>query len=464
MNLFSLKRAAQLKVDWLKNLIQRGEKRSVDAKKNIIGSFLIKAMNMFVSFLLVPITINYINPTQYGIWLTLTSMVAWVALFDVGLTQGLRNKFAEAKATGDKDLARTFVSTTYYYIALIFSISGILLYVISQFLDWPSILNIPEENAHEIQGLMTIIIIYFCLQFVFQIIKTVIISDQKPALASLIELIGQVLVLLSIFLLTKFTAGSLIYLGLSLGCIPVLILILANVYFFKNDYYEYRPSLAFVDLNHSKELMSIGGKFFVLQIAAMIQYSTSLFLIAHYFNTESVTAYNIAFKYFVSLQIIYMIFTAPLWSSTTEAYFLKEFNWILRVIKKYLILLIPFVFLGLLMLLFSSQIYKFWLGSAYFKIDFSITLLCFISVMVSMFSSIFVNVVNGMGTLKIQFVSSIVTSILFLVLCFVFIRVVHYGVWSIVLASVLSNVYGYFIAPIQVYKILVERSIKSIWY
>lgn len=464
MWLISLRREFDLKVDWIKNLIQRGEKRSVVAKKNIIGSFLIKAINMLISFVLVPITINYINPSQYGVWLTLTSMVAWVALFDVGLTQGLRNKFAEAKATGNKQLARTFVSTTYYYVAIIFLVAGLLMFIGSKFIDWYSFINIPKEGNEEIVGLIAIIISYFCLQFIFQIVKTVITSDQKPALASLIDLIGQVLVLVAVFLLTKFTQGSLIYLGLAMGCIPVLILIIANIYFFSHDYYDYRPSLAFVDKKHSKELMSMGGKFFVLQLAAMIQYSTSLFLIAHFFNPESVTSYNIAFRYFVALQTIFMIFISPLWSSTTEAYFMKEFDWILRVIKKYLLLIIPFLILGLLMLLFSDVFYRFWLGASYFKIDFTISFFCFLSVIISMFSSVFVNVVNGMGTLKIQFVSSIVTSILFLVLSFLFIKMFNFGVWSIIFASILSNVYGYFIAPIQVYKVLIEKSKNPIWY
>ena len=464
MSLMMLRKEVVNKVDQVKNLIQRGEKRSVAAKKNIIGSFLIKATNMLISFILVPITINYINPTEYGIWLTLTSMVAWVALFDVGLTQGLRNKFAEAKASGDKILARKFVSTTYYYVSIIFLFAGIVLFVASKFIDWYSIINIPKEGNGDLMGLITIIISYFCLQFIFQIVKTVITSDQKPALASLIDLTGQILVLLVVFLLTKFTQGSLIYLGLAMGCIPVLVLLIANIYFFKTAYYDYRPSFAYVDKAHSKELISMGGKFFILQLAAMIQYSTSLFLIAHFFNPESVTSYNIAFRYFVALQTIYMIFITPLWSSTTEAYYLEEFGWITRVIKKYLLLLIPFVLLGLMMLLFSNVFYRFWLQSSYFKIDFTITLFCFLSVITSMFSSVFVNVVNGMGTLRLQFASSIVTSILFIVLSLVFIKIFDFGVWSIICASILSNVYGYFLAPIQVYKILIEKSKNPIWY
>lgn len=448
----------------IKSFFSKGVERSIEAKKNIAGSFLIKIANMGISLLLVPITINYVNPTQYGVWLTLTSMVAWVALFDVGLTQGLRNKFAEAKALNNTALARTYVSTTYFYVSLIFALIGAVTIGASYFVDWRSLINAPLGTENELKYLVVIVISYFCLQFIFQIIKVVITSDQKPALASLIELSGQVIVLLIVWLLTHFTEGSLIYLGLAIGVTPVLILVVANLYFFGGRYYEFRPSLSFVKKEYASELMTMGGKFFVLQLAAMIQYSTTLFLIAHYFDPESVTAYNIAFKYFVSLQAIFMIFLTPLWSSTTDAYFLKDYNWILRAVEKYMLLLIPFALAGILMLVFADDVYRLWLGEAYIEIDSKITIFCCIHIIISMFSSVFVNVVNGMGTLKIQFITSIITSLFFLVLSYAFINYFHFGVWSIILASILSNVYGFAISPIQVYKVLVERTTAKIWY
>ncbi len=52
--------------------------------------------------------------------LQLSSIVGWFSFFDIGLTQGLRNKFAEAKAKGDDELAQVYVSTTYAILAMIF--------------------------------------------------------------------------------------------------------------------------------------------------------------------------------------------------------------------------------------------------------------------------------------------------------------------------------------------------------
>ena len=84
----------------------KGNQRSLQAKKNIIGSLLIKVLSIATGLVLVPLTIHYINPSQYGVWLTLSSMIAWISFFDIGFTHGLRNKFAEARAKGDNDAVR----------------------------------------------------------------------------------------------------------------------------------------------------------------------------------------------------------------------------------------------------------------------------------------------------------------------------------------------------------------------
>lgn len=448
----------------LSEFFSKGSARTLAAKKNVAGSFMVKMFSMAISFIIVPLTINYINPTQYGIWLTLTSMVGWVSLFDVGLTQGLRNKFAEAKAKHDINLARIFVSTTYFYITILFLGVWVVLVTVNSFVDWSSLINVPIVMDSEIRMLTSIIITYFCLQFIFQVIKTILIADQKPAIASLIDLIGQFSSLVIIWLLTIFTDGSLILLGLGIGVFPVLVLIGANVYLFYTAYNDVIPSLKFVHKEYRNQLMGLGLKFFVLQLAAMIQYSSSLFLIARYFTPDDVTAYNIAFKYFLTLQGIYMIILSPLWSSSTDAYFSGDYDWIVRAVKKYLLILVPFVLLGLVMLLFCDQFYDLWLGDGVVEIDFRISALCFVFFILGMFASIFVNVINGIGALRVQFYVSVITAIGFIVLSLLFILVFDWGVWSIILASIISNVYGYLFAPIQLYNILVVRNTNSIWF
>lgn len=440
-----------------------GNKRSVEAKKNVLGSLVIKVLSIAISLVMVPITINYINPTQYGIWLTLSSMVAWISFFDIGFTQGLRNRFAEAKAAGNIELAKTYVSTAYFYIGIIFVCIWILLMIVNQFVDWGKVLKIDQDTAREVIIMAYIIISYFCFQFVFRIINTILIADQKPAQAVMLDLLGQFFSLIAIYILTKVTSGSLIYLTLALGIAPTLVVILGNIYFFKTKYKVYAPTVSYVKNRYAKDIMSLGVKFFVLQIAAIVQYQTILFLIAHYFDPLQVTSYHIAYKYFGILQMGFLILVTPLWSSVTDAYSTGDINWIRNAVKKYLLVLIPFVLLGAAMLTVATPIYNLWLGENVVHVPFVISLLCYIFISTTLFAYIFVFVINGIGALQIQFYSSIITAIGFIALSMTLIKTFHLGVESILISSIVSNLFGFVIAPIQYYQIIVKRKREGIW-
>lgn len=448
----------------IRTFITQGNIRSIEAKKNVISSLFIKVTSIGISLIMVPITIHYINPTQYGIWLTLSSMIAWISFFDIGFTQGLRNRFAEAKAKGELKLARIYVSTAYFYISIIFIILWIILLGANKFIDWSIILNIEAQSAHEVSLLAYIIFTYFCFQFIFKIISTIFIADQKPAMAALLDLIGQIASLLGIYILTKFTTGSLVLLGLAAGVVPTIIIIGANIYFFSTTYKEYSPSFKFVKQKMAKDIMTLGLKFFVLQIASIIQYQTILFLIAHYFDSLQVTSYNIAYKYFGILQMGFAIITTPLWSGVTDAYASGDIAWIKNVVKKYLYVLIPFILIGAIMLAVAEPIYNVWLGKNMVQVPFNISLLCYIFFATGMFATVFVFVINGIGALQIQFYSSLVTSTGFVILSLVLIKQFHLGIESILVSSILANVYGYIIAPIQYYNIIIRKSKSAIWY
>jgi O-antigen/teichoic acid export membrane protein len=450
--------------EFIRNFFLKGQERSVLAKKNIVASFLIKGISIAISLLVVPLALNYVNPSQYGIWLTLSSMVAWMAFFDIGFTQGLRNKFAEAKAKGDFYMARVYISTTYYYIGIIFIIVWVILLIANSFINWSSLLNIPEEQETQVSMLAVIIISYFSFQFVFRIISTILVADQRPAKSSFIDMLGQLIALGLIYLLTKFTKGSLIYLGLAYSVAPVLVLIAANIFLFKTKYKDFAPSIKLAKRQYARDIMTLGVKFFVLQIANVIQYQTASFIIAHYFDTTQVTSYNIAYKYFAVLQMVFMIAISPLWSGTTDAYNSGDYDWVKKVVKKYLVLLVPFILGGVIMLIFANPVYDMWLGKDVVEIRFSISLLCYIFISTGMFASIFVAVLNGIGALKIQFYTAIFASIIYLFLVLLLIKKFNFGVEAVLIGSIVTNVFGYLLAPMQYYNVFVKKSRSKIWY
>ncbi|MEO9892795.1 MATE family efflux transporter [Aurantibacter sp.] len=439
-----------------------GHERSVKAKKNIAGSLIIKVVSIAISLIVVPLTLNYVNPSRYGVWLTLSSIVAWFSFFDIGITHGLRNKFAEAKANGDDESAQIYVSTTYGILAIVFTAVWLVFILINPFLDWSSLLKLAPEYATDVSKLALIVFTYFCLQFVLQTITTVITADQEPARASLINVIGQVITLIVIVILVQTTEGSLVNLGLALCVSPLIALVGANIFFFRGKYKAYRPKLSKIKFSHAKGLFNLGVIFFVIQIAGLVQYESANIIISRSFGPSDVTSYNIVYKYFNILSMGFMIFLTPFWSASTEAYLKKEIDWIKNSVKKYNYLNLAFFAAGIVMLFGSETIYNLWLGKDVVDIDFVLSFWGFAFFMVSLYGSKYVSFLNGISALRMQFWASIFSPILYLILAYLLIDYFNIGVHAMFIAAIIANFNGFILAPLQ-YHMIINKKKKGIW-
>jgi len=427
-----------------------GSERSVKAKKNILGMIFIKGGNILIGLLLVPLTLNYVNSETYGIWLALSSMVAWFAFFDIGINNGLKNRLTEALAHDDIPLAQKYVSTTYAFLAMIFIPLMVIMLIVAPLMDWFSILSLSQGVVEGLLASVCIIIVYFCLNFILSTVNIVMLADQRPAAESFRTFIQQLLSLAVIFVLTKTTQGSLLHLCLALCLCPLAVVTLFNFTLFRGRYKSIRPQVNQVDFSLAPDLFKLGVQFFIIQIAFVIQYQMTNYLIIHYFGATEVTEYNIAYKYFNVPYMLWVTMITPLWAAVTDAVAKQELHWVKGAIKKYLILLLIFVAGSLAMLALSAPLYELWVGDRV-NVPFEISLWVMIFNMAMMFGTIFVNVLNGAGILKVQTIASMISPLLFLVLCFLFMRM-GWGVKSILVASVIANFNGLVLAPVQCIK------------
>lgn len=436
---------------------RNGHVRSIRAKKNIAASFLIKALNIAIGLMIVPLTINYLDPTRYGIWITLSSLIAWFGFFDIGLGHGLRNRFAEALATGQHELARVYVSTTYAILSIIIGSILLLFYVANPFINWNLILNASQDVVAqtELSILALVVFTFFCLRFIFKLIATILMADQRPALASTLDLFGNILVLLLVFLLIYSTKGSLLYLGVAMSFSPVFVLLTASLLFFKGKYRLYSPSAKFVDLSRSGDLLTLGFKFFIIQIAAVLLYQTNTIIIAQLFGPDQVTPYFVAFKYFSVLIMGFTIVITPFWSAFTEAWAKQEIQWIKNVMRKLFWLWGGLLGLGLIMLISSQWVFSIWVGEKV-TVNHTISTLICAWVLLNAWNGIFSQFLNGVGKLQLQLRLGIMAAMANVPLA-VFLGM-KIGIEGVLLANLIVNSIGVWVYPLQCYKILNNKA------
>ncbi|WP_209329561.1 lipopolysaccharide biosynthesis protein [Lunatimonas salinarum] len=385
----------------LKGFLNKGHERSIKAKKNILASFLIKGGSIAVSLVLVPMTLNYVDDTRYGIWLTLSSLVGWFSFFDIGFGHGLRNKFAESVAQGKFTLARSYISTTYAVLVLIMAgMLGVFL-LANNFLNWSSILNTPSDMAEELSTVALVVFTFFCLQFVLKLITTVLTANQEPAKASFFNLLGSLLSLAVIFTLTKTTEGNLVYLASALSMTPVLVLLASSFWFFNTSYRRFAPTLRLVNFKLVGDLLNLGMKFFIIQIGILVLFSTQNIIITQLFGPSEVTPYNIAYKLFSVVTMGFGIIVTPLWSAFTEAYVRKDFYWINKTLAEMRKIWVLTSLASFLILFASPYLYQFWVGEKV-SIPYALSIAMSFHVIAYSFQTIYVFFLNGIGKIQMQ--------------------------------------------------------------
>lgn len=435
--------------------------RTKNITKHVMLSGIYKGGSIIASLLLVRLTINYLDTTNYGIWLVITSFISWFTFFDIGLGHGLRNKFAEAKANSDLRLAKAYISSAYYSIAIISCFLFILFFIVNFFINWTKVFNTDNSLGPDLSIIMLFVFGNFSLQFVVKLITIIYTADQRPSLQGLIVLLTQGASLISIFLLNKYFTSSLLTFSIIFSSIPVIILLGFNFYSFNNRYKDLKPTISLFKIKYIKDIVGLGLKFFVIQIAALVLFSTDNIIITQLFGPAEVTPYNIAYKYFSVITMGFSIIVTPFWSAITEAYTKSDYSWIKKSMRSLNKISFFFFIITMFCLFFADNIYLLWVGDKV-KVPFLLSLFMSIYVVIRVFGLPYNHFVNGTGKIKIQLAFAVFGAIINIPLSIYFAKYLQFGISGVILATIASDFIGLVLLPIQYSKIINNKA-YGIW-
>ena len=403
-------------MDLIRKFLNSGSERSVRYKKNTLYMLFLKGISLGISLIYVPLLLNALDTENYGIWLTLTSIVSWVAMLDIGLGNGLRNKLANSLANNDILLAKKYVSSAYGVLSVYITLFVfVFLFFASSFLSWNSILNAPNIPPIELNTLVVVVFVSFGAYFILNLLNSILLALQSPALSSLISTIGQLVSLMAVFVCVKvFDINSLLVLGSIVSLAPVLVLIIASLILFGGKYSFISPNPKYYDKSLIRDVLKLGLNFFIIQLMTIFLYQSNNIIITHIAGNQSVVEYNIAYKYMQILYMLYIIIVTPMWSATTHAYASKDYVWIKNANRKLNVIAGIFAGIGLLMFIVSPFVYKLWLNNDGVVISVWTTFLLFMTEIFRMLYGNYGYIINGIGKLHAQLVIVICMGIVYI--------------------------------------------------
>lgn len=416
---------------------------------------------MILTLISAPIMLHHVDRADYGVLLTLTSIVGWVGYMDVGLGNGLRNKLPEFLAKGDFHSAKKIVSSCYVTLAIYVALIIVTFLIVSPFVDWLGVLNSPTSDAGEIRGLTNVVFVAFCIQFLFGLINSILFAYQMPAFQSLFTFVGQFVALIALVIqVYVFDVTSVLQIGAVNSIIPPLVLFLGSIGLFRTKLKEIAPSFKLFEFKSVGSILSLGLKFFVLQMITIVLFQANSIIIARVVSPEAVVEYNLAFKYVSLLTMIFTIVITPVWSATTDAYVRKDFEWINKTLSFSRKVCIASIFIGVLMVLVSKFVYGMWLGKDSIDISYSTTGLIFLYISFEMLYKVYGTIINGTGKVFAQIILTGIIAIIYVPLA-IFLGNLC-GLSGVLIANAIVFALNYVWSQLQCNK-LISQTATGIW-
>jgi len=432
-----------------------GTQRTKNYFLQVRNSFIYKFLAIVLSYLSIPLMIKYLGNVQYGIWSTLLSIMSWISLFDIGIGNGLRNKVSESLAKGEIKKAQLYISTAYTIIGAISLILILFFIFVNNFIPWNIVFNTSVLPESELKGVVNITVVFMLAYFCLSLINQVFNGLQKTSMVVFNQFLPNLLALIFIFLLYSYFESSLFKLAFAYGFSMVISNFILSLWFY-NKNKEFIPKIQNFNKKYLHVIVSLGFKFFVIQIAVIVIFTTDKIMITQLFGPEYVTSYDVLFKLFSVITLVHSLLMAPLWPAYSDAYHRGDLIWIKKTLINQLKIYILFVMATIALGFMAKPIIRLWIGKDIF-IDNMLIFAMIIFILISTWSNVFAYFVNATNKIGVQMGTSVVAIIMNIPLAYTFVKFLKMEVYGIVLATCISLSFFAILGPIQTFKILLGK-------
>jgi len=341
-------------------------RRSVERYRRItltaLTSLGAKGITLLTAVIVVPLTFRYLGPERYGLWMTITSFVLFLGFADLGIGNGLTTRVAESHGRENQAEAEKYVSCAFYCL-LPLSIILMLVFVgVFRHINWGSVYGIQTPLAVREAGFATaVLLVCSALNMPLGTALRVELGYQEGFVADIWNASGSLLALIGIIFVVG-RGGGLPQLVLAVAGLPLVVNAVNWIVQFWFIRPELRPRSRLFNFGTARQLLAIGGIFFIQQCFGLVYYLSDNIVIARTMGATEVAHYAIVQRIF-SIGLVTQYFVAPLWPAISEAVARNDLHWAAHSARRALagILLLGTV-CSVSLLLASRYLIKRWSG------------------------------------------------------------------------------------------------------
>ncbi|MGI5215894.1 lipopolysaccharide biosynthesis protein [Plantactinospora sp. CA-290183] len=311
-----------------------GPDRSRRLAAGIATAALSRGTGVLIPLVLIPVTLSYLGPDLYGLWMAVTALTAMAAFADLGLGNGLMTKLAPCYSTGDADRARRYVSSAYLVLTVISLATCALLWLLSGVVAWSSVLNASGTvTASDARAVALVCLTAFVLNIPLSLVIRVQYAYQQVGRSNIWQAVGSLSAL-------PLALGA-VHAGLSPVAViaatvlgPVLVNAVNTGWTYARQMPEVGPRPGSVDPELARELLRLSGLFFVLTIVWSVAMNADSLIVAHALGLDAVTGYAVPARLFNLLGFLVVLVNLPLWPANGDALARGHLDWVRRTTRR----------------------------------------------------------------------------------------------------------------------------------
>ena len=423
-------------------------------KQSGLGLFA-RVGSMLLTFITLPLLLQALGARELGVWLVLASVFHWIAHMDFGVASGARNEIAKAAAARDTEQVQTATITGWICttaIALLLATVGTFLLTYGRGAMW---LETNVFGGVSARLPLLIVLLGACTNFSISFVQTVYAAHERPAVASAASLLVNLSFLAATIVVVQLGIGSLAI--ICWAYVACLIATNSALFFrFLQHFQIPQPLLASFHRPLARRVVGFGLRLFVVQLSAMMIFTTSRLLVGLFEGPEAVVVYDAGYKVFFLVSSAHSLVMASLWSSYTHAITVHDWDWVRSTLRKLRLLTLPLAALCLMLAWISPWLISHWLGDSNVG-SVSLYVWMAIATIFGCWSNVFAYFLNGIGDVNVQMRSSIIAACLFLPGTYLFAVILNYGTVGVVVSTALATSVFSVVGPIRTQQLITQR-------
>lgn len=282
------------------------ENRDRRILRHTILGIILRLVAVAGTFLSMPIMLDRLGPMELGIWLVLLSVFQWITFFDLGVAAGARNEMTRAFTSGESSRIRQAIATGLFYTVIVSSILAIGCVILGMFTPAISFLERIPFHGRGTGIAIWIVALGSCGAFVLNFIQIVYAAEQRASAVSYSAAVSNLLFLLLVYLWPFGNIEQLNQIS-SLYLISIAVANLSLVLWFFRGRSEILPSVSDIQPEMCQRILGFGIRIFIIQIAAMIVFTTARVLVSIFLTPADVVIYDAAFKLFAVITMLHSL-------------------------------------------------------------------------------------------------------------------------------------------------------------